>query len=395
MHRIIVVGRGMFGSAAARHLAKTIDGVALIGPGEPQNRATHEGVFASHYDEGRMTRIVDPHPAWSITAKRSIERYGELEKSSGIRFFTRSGYLGIGDPEAEYLERSEEVGRAHGARFTRLDAPGIRARFPFLSVADDTRGLEEVGTAGHISPRAFVRAQVAAARQLGVSVLDDEALEIRAASTRVEVSTKGSGTLRADRVLVAVGAFTNVSGLLPIQLDINVFARTVVLGRVGAQLMSELQPMPTIGHAQSGAYILPPIVYPDGNRYVKIGIGTPRDEQLFTRRDLTRWFKGVGSDDNFRDFRVFLRTLIPAVEHCRHWHTDSCVVAQTPTGLPYIDYVLDRKIAVAAGGNGKGAKSADDWGWLAARLMTDEDWDHPVKREDVRARRRPTTASCA
>jgi sarcosine oxidase len=392
MHKIIVIGRGMFGSATSRHLAKIIDGVALVGPGEPQNRAAHDGVFGSHYDEGRMTRIVDPHPAWSITAKRSIERYGDLEKSTGIRFFTNSGYLGIGGPEAEYLQRSEETGRAHGAQFTRLDAPGIRARFPFLCVADNTRGLEEVGAAGHISPRAFVCAQVEAARQLGVSIYDDEVLGLQLTSTQVEVLTKRSGTLRADQVLVAAGAFTNVIGLLPIPLDIKVFARTVVLARVDANLMTELNGMPTIGHAESGAYILPPIRYPDGNHYVKIGIGTPNDRQLYTRNDLVQWFKSAGSADNFRDFRAFLTALIPPLEQCRHWHTDSCVVAQTPTALPYIDYVLDRKIAVAAGGNGKGAKSADDWGWLASRLMTNENWDHPVGRDQLSLPKRSAPA---
>jgi sarcosine oxidase len=394
MHRIIVIGRGMIGSATSRHLAKIIDGVALVGPDEPQDRAAHDGVFGSHYDEGRMTRVVDPHPAWSVTAKRSIERYSDLEASSGIRFFTDSGYLGIGGPEAEYLQRSEESGQAHAAQITRLDAPSIRVDFPFLSVADNTRGLQEIGTAGHISPRAFVRAQTEAARQLGASVFDDEALEIRLTSTQVEVLTKRSGTLRADRVMVAAGAFTNVSGLLPIRLDIKVLARTVVLGRVDANLMTDLKGMPTIGHAETGAYILPPIRYPDGHHYVKIGIGTPRDKQLFTRHDLIRWFKSTGSDDDFRDFRAFLTALIPATEQCQHWHTESCAVAQTPTGLPYIDYVLDPRIAVATGGNGKGAKSSDDWGWLAARLMTDQDWDHPVRREQVRLPKRSALTTC-
>jgi sarcosine oxidase len=31
--------------------------------------------------------------------------------------------------------------------------------------------------------------------------------------------------------------------------------------------------------------------------------------------------------------------------------------------------VLDDRIAVAVVCNGKGAKSSDDWGWLAARLL--------------------------
>ncbi|MFP3701778.1 hypothetical protein SB758_40520, partial [Burkholderia sp. SIMBA_013] len=46
-------------SAAARHLAEKVDGVALIGPGEPADITSHQGVFASHYDEARITRTID------------------------------------------------------------------------------------------------------------------------------------------------------------------------------------------------------------------------------------------------------------------------------------------------------------------------------------------------
>jgi sarcosine oxidase len=384
MQRVIVIGRGMFGSAAGRHLAELIDGVALVGPGEPVDRARHDGVFGSHYDEGRMTRIIDPDPAWSITAKRSIERYQALEARSGIPFFTKSGYLGIGASDAQYLLRSEQAGHAHGAQMTRLDAAGIRARFPFLSVADNIVGLQEVGTAGHISPRAFVHAQTEVARQDGASIIDDEAVAVRMASKGVEVITRGNGTLHADRVLVAAGAFTDACALLPSRLGLKVFGRTVVLARIDGDMLAALNGMPTMGQAESGAYILPPIRYPDGHHYVKIGIGTAKDEQLHTRDDLARWFKSAGSNDDFREFKAFITALIPPLERCRHWHTDSCAVTQTPTKLPYIDFVVEQRLAVAVGGNGKGAKSADDWGWLAARMMTGQDWDHPVAREQLR-----------
>ena len=88
MDRIIVVGRGMIGSAAARHLAGLTDGVTLIGPDEPADYAAHDGVFASHYDEGRMTRISDPDPDWAVTSKRSVARYDEIAAESDISFFT-------------------------------------------------------------------------------------------------------------------------------------------------------------------------------------------------------------------------------------------------------------------------------------------------------------------
>lgn len=387
MYRSIVIGRGLIGSAAARHLSELVDGVALLGPDEPADRATHGGVFASHYDEGRMTRVVDPDPAWAVTAKRSIDRYADLEARSGIRFFTEAGYLGIGGPGADYIARSEAAGRALGADITRLDAAGIRTRFPFLAVPDDADGLHEGRNAGHLSPRAMIRAQAAVAGLQGATIIADEARAIRPVAGGVEVETGGGKLLRAERVLIAAGAFTDACGLSPVALRLRVFGRTVVLARIDDDLAAGLRGMPTMGHAETGAYILPPIRYPDGNSYLKLGIGTTADADLKSLGDLTGWFKGSGSADNRRDFQAFVTALIPALARCRHWHTDTCAVAWTATGLPYIDHVLDDRIAVAVGGNGKGAKSSDDWGWIAAQMMAGLEWDHPVERDRLRVPR--------
>ena len=54
----VVVGKGMMGAAAARHLAMTGATVALVGRGEPADWQKHDGVFASHYDSGRITRTI-------------------------------------------------------------------------------------------------------------------------------------------------------------------------------------------------------------------------------------------------------------------------------------------------------------------------------------------------
>lgn len=384
MHRIIVIGRGLIGSAAGRHLTELTDGVCILGPDEPADRAAHTGVFASHYDEGRMTRVVDPDPNWAITAKRSIDRYADLEARSGIRFFTESGYLGIGAPGSDYIARSEAAGRSLGADITRLDAAGIRRRFPFLRVPDDAEGLHEGRRAGHLSPRAMVRAQTEAARRQGAEIVAEEAAAIRPVAGGVEVETAAGTVLRAERALVAAGAFTDACGLSPVDLQLRVFGRTVVLARIDDDMAGDFAGMTTIGHAGTAAYILPPIRYPDGRSYLKIGIGTTADAGLRSREELAAWFKGAGSEANRNDFQAFLTALIPPLERCRHWHTDTCAVAWTATGLPYIDHVLDDRVAVAVGGNGKGAKSSDDWGWLAARLVAGADWEHPVDRESLR-----------
>jgi sarcosine oxidase len=338
----------------------------------------------SWYDEGRITRVVDRDPAWAVTAKRSIERYAEIEARSGIRFFTNAGYLGIGAAGSEYLDLSEAVARMFGVDTTRLDAAGIAARFPFLAVPDGAEGLYEGGRAGYISPRAMVRAQTEVARQQGALIIADEAISLRPSAGGVEVDTARGGTLRAERVLVATGGFTDACGLLPVDLKLRVFGRTVVLAYIDDGLLAELGGMPAVIAAEPGAYILPPIRYPDGRHYLKIGIGSTADPELRSLPDLIGWFKSTGSAENARDFQAFVTRLIPALDRSRHWHTDTCAVTWTATGLPYIDYVLDDRIAVAVVCNGKGAKSSDDWGWLAARLVAGLEWDHPVSRDRLR-----------
>src|SRR4051812_42773626 len=83
---VAVVGLGLIGSAALRHLAA--DGVRCvgIGPGEPPSFADHVGAFASHYDSGRITRHLDQRFEWAVLAARSIRGYSALEEASGIEF---------------------------------------------------------------------------------------------------------------------------------------------------------------------------------------------------------------------------------------------------------------------------------------------------------------------
>lgn len=384
MDRIIIVGRGMIGSAAARHLAGMNDGIVLIGPDEPADYAAHDGVFASHYDEGRMTRISDPDPDWAVTSKRSIERYAEIESESGIPFFTNSRYLGIGSTDTSYLDRAAAAGRSLGADLTRMDAPGIRALYPFLSVPDDVDGLHEDKNAGHLNPRAMVRAQTEVARKRGATIVNDRATAIRPVPGGIEVELADGTARQAEKVLIATGGFTDACALSPLDLKLRVFGRTVLFCRTEAAVSRELSNMPTLGHAETGAYILPPIRYPDGHDYLKIGIGTTEDPEFRSLAELNRWFKQPGSSTNQTRFRAFLENLIPVLKDCRHWHTATCAVTWTTTGLPYIDHVLDDRIAVAVGGNGKGAKSSDDWGWIAAHLIAGAEWEHPVDRARLR-----------
>jgi sarcosine oxidase len=95
-----VIGRGLIGSAAARHLCKMGHDVALIGPDEPTDFSHHDGVFGSHYDEGRITRRFDPEPFWLQMNCAAISRYGEISAESGVEFYREVGALHVGSSES-------------------------------------------------------------------------------------------------------------------------------------------------------------------------------------------------------------------------------------------------------------------------------------------------------
>lgn len=140
--RFIVVGRGMMGAAAARHLAGQTDGIAVIGPDEPEDRASHQGVFGSHYDEGRITRTIDPDADWARLANRSISRYEEIERDSGIQFYAPVGCLVAGPKRGGdngYVGDVVDAAERLGVQTDILDDAGLKTKFPFFSFASEAK----------------------------------------------------------------------------------------------------------------------------------------------------------------------------------------------------------------------------------------------------------------
>jgi glycine/D-amino acid oxidase-like deaminating enzyme len=73
---VVVVGAGMFGSAAAKHLSNAGAQVLVIGPAEPAGgvpASQHE--FGAYFDEARITRRLGWDEVWGTTDARSLERF--------------------------------------------------------------------------------------------------------------------------------------------------------------------------------------------------------------------------------------------------------------------------------------------------------------------------------
>lgn len=117
-------------------------------------------------------------------------------------------------------------------------------------------------------------------------------------------------------------------------------------------------------------YILPPIRYPDGHVWLKLG-GDPVDIQLGNDKDIRDWFRSGGSTpvadglqaqilDRIRDLHFEARRVVP------------CMTTFGDSGLPQIGRISSR-IAVAFGCYGKSAKCSDEMGRLGGLAVLADD----------------------
>lgn len=372
--RYIVIGAGMMGAAAARHLSSQTEGVALIGPGEPTDRKSHYGVFSSHYDEARITRGFDGDPVWAELAKRSIERYSEIEKKSGVRFYHEVGCLFTGDGNGlggDYVSGAMRGKDALGLTVETYEPDALSSRFPMFSLPDDHHGWFEPHNAGYVNPRALVKAQITIARQQGASILRQTVVKVFDGGSGVEIETSEGHRYTAERVIVAAGGFTNMADILPVKVDMAATGRTIAFFELNEEKQEAFAGMPsTIVLAASEddiVYILPPVRYPDGKVYLKIG-GESEKGRLETLDQAVQWFHsdGTASEVDFLVRRAI--ELMPALAGCPVT-SGSCVASITRTGYPYVGYTSSSNIAVLTGGNFASAKSSDEIGRLGAVLL--------------------------
>lgn len=376
MFDYLVIGKGMIGAAAARYLSATEENVALVGPDEPTDWAAHRGVFSSHYDQGRITRILDGNLVWGTLAKRSIAQYRDLEARSGISFYEPVGMAQAGP--AGSLAATTAVGNALQADFASYSSEQLRAVLPTLRFPDGYDCLLERGVAGYINPRAFVAAQVAVAQQQGAAAIRETVTAVYPHATHLDIHTNGGQTLQAKKVLVAAGAYS--SGLLPQPLPLIRKPRTILLAELSGAELERLRHLPTVIYDQGlpeaeidGIYMLPPLRYENGRFYLKMG-GDLRDLVLAKSDEALRdWFNQGGSQREADALRQVMEAIIPGLK-ADSYHHKPCVVTYREPKYPIIDTLLPGQLVVATAGCGAAAKSSDEIGRLGAHLLQTEAW---------------------
>lgn len=384
MFDIIVIGAGLIGAAAIRHLSETNPNVAVIGPAEPAEWASHEGVFASHYDQGRITRVLADDRVWATLAKRSIAQYAVVEQKSGIHFHHPVGGLQVGHPAEAFIAKTEAVGRELGVTFQAHGPEALAEAEPLFSFPAGLIGVREPAPAGYINPRSLVQAQLTVAAQQGATIIRETITGVDRRNGLIELRSDTGQSYQTGKVLLTTGAFTNM--LLAQPLPLRPKARTIVLAELPPAEIERLAEMPTLIYENSSeptlshVYLLPPIRYPDRKTYLKLGGENSPVEIIDTFEAQRDWFRSGGSAKDAAELQEMLLRLVPNLRVIS-FQMKPCVITETPHGYPFIKALEPGQVYVATGGCGASAKSSNEIGRLAARLTADEVWHDDLEAD--------------
>lgn len=381
---IVVIGLGAIGSGALRHLA--VAGVDVVGVGspEPADFSAHDGVFASHYDSGRVTRHIDPTFEWAELARRAIAQYPVIAADGGVEFHRPVGvvYASGDDHEVAALEQVRSRLAALGVEVERTS----ECDDPRVAVPTGLAVFHEGAPAGHIDPRRLMTAQVRAARGHGATVIEGRvgSLAPRAGGGWTVRLVDGA-PIEATTVVVSGGPHSDEIGGLPPMPPLSVRTETIVTGIVGPAERERLRDLPCVlvpvDHPVfADVYLVPPTDYPDGSIRIKLGAGRRLPRLVGTGVARRAWMRGDDHTADLDDLVGLTMGLVPGLV-VERWETKPCLITDTPSGLPYVDHLADG-LVLAAGCNGYAAKSGDAIGAMAARLALDGTWSDTALAAD-------------
>ena len=127
---------------------------------------------------------------------------------------------------------------------------------------------------------------------------------------------------------------------------------------------------------------MPPVLYPDGRHYVKIGHSFG-DYLPINRESLTHWFQSDGDMTRVEWLTDTLKNLLQGITF-NSFSSKSCVTTKSPTGKQFIDQFEDTQIFSLLADNGNCAKSADEVGSIATEFLLNGRFPSKFKQEDFR-----------
>lgn len=371
--RVLIIGVGGVGAMAAWRLAQEGHDVVAL----ERFRIDHD--LGSSYGDSRIVRRVYPDPLYTALMADSYALWNELDglrRAHGIEppLVNWCGGIFFGpqsDPQIAAAQSALDASRVSYDRWTPADCA---ERFPALRLTGDEVALFEPSM-GFACASRCVRAAVEIARLLGARIYEETTVTgIEADGPGVAVTTERGETFRADRLLIAAGAWTQ-----PLLASLGVHVPLVVTRQVVVHLEPDRHPenfeigsFPVWIDAAANVYGFPHIT--GGQAGVKLaqhdhGEATTPDrvDRSITAADLEavrryarRRFDGLG--ERMAYAKVCLYTSTP----------DSDFVIDTVPGMPAVTFV--------SACSGHGFKFTPLLGKIAAALVTDRRLPYDLTR---------------
>jgi glycine/D-amino acid oxidase-like deaminating enzyme len=377
IYESIIVGRGLIGSAAAKYISRSQKNVALIGPDEATT-SQQQIVFASHYDQARIQRIVGNDAVTTLLNQQSANEYASLEKESNISFHTKEGCLIVIPNDADtYLRHYEEEAKKFQVNYCLFEsADSLKTFNPDFNFPISAKAIYEPSPCGHINPRLLVKAQQQVFIKNGGDIFNNTVIDVSYENGIVKITCLDDESFYAKKVLLAAGSFTNFFNLLKEKLVLKLKGETTIWAKVNDTEAKRLQSLPSLLYKIDDPeiqdiYLIQPVKYPDGNYYIKIGANIPSDIYFNDLNEIKQWFKNGTGTNNVPLLQKALQAIIPEllIEDC---FEKRCIVCYTKHGKPYIGPVGNKGLYIAAGGNGYAAMSSDALGKLAATVLSED-----------------------
>lgn len=356
---IIVVGAGVFGSAAALELRKRGHQVTLLDPGPVPH------VLASSTDISKVLRMdYGADEFYMELMEDSFQGWDLWNRDWGEALFHQTGILLLSGGPMEaggYEFDSYELLRRRGHSPERLSAEQISTRYPAWDPVHHPEGYFNP-RGGWAESGEVVARLIAEAKRLGVLVRGGTAMaRLLESDSRVTgVITRSDEELSSDLVVVAAGAWT--PSLLP-ELDQVMWAVGQPVYHFRVEDPARFQPPGfvtwTADIGNTGWYGFPAL--DDGT--LKVANHGPGVRQP---AEAPREVDPIHEER----FRAFFRRSLPELADAPSIFSRLCMYCDTWDGNFWIDHVPDREgLAVASGGSGHGFKFAPMLGPIIADVV--------------------------
>lgn len=205
--RIAIIGGGVIGSSVAYHLAAAGESSVVVIERDPSYREASSALSASSIRQQFTTPACMKMSQHSFEFLRHIDDYLNVGEGRVDVSLTERGYLYLADAtHAGDLRAALEIQLAQQVTVKPLTQEKLSQEFPWLNTSDLLLGA--LGTAGEgwFDGYSLLQAFRRKARQLGVSYLHDEAVNLIRTGPKVTgVETAKSGKIAADVVVDAAG----------------------------------------------------------------------------------------------------------------------------------------------------------------------------------------------